>query len=69
MVFVLAPFFALSGVAMPALQALMSREVSEDRQGEQQGVLASLMSLTAVVGPLIGTAVYSYSRTRWIGAV
>jgi len=69
MVFVLAPFFALSGVAMPALQALMSREVSEDRQGELQGVLASLMSLTAIVGPLIGTAVYFYSRTRWIGAV
>lgn len=69
MVFVIAPFFALSGVTLPALQSVMSREVSEDRQGELQGVLASLTSLTAIVGPLIGTAVYFYTRTRWIGAV
>ena len=69
MVFVLAPFFALSGVAVPALQALMSREVSEDRQRMLQAVLASLTGLTAIGGPLIGTAVYFYSRTRWIGAV
>jgi DHA1 family tetracycline resistance protein-like MFS transporter len=69
MVFVLAPLFALSGVALPALQSLMSKQVSEDRQGELQGVLASLTSLTAIIGPLIGTAIYFYTRSRWIGAV
>jgi DHA1 family tetracycline resistance protein-like MFS transporter len=69
MVFVIAPFFALSGVALPALQSLMSSQVSEERQGELQGVLASLTSLTAIIGPLIGTAVYFYTRSRWIGAV
>jgi DHA1 family tetracycline resistance protein-like MFS transporter len=47
----------------------MSADLSEDRQGELQGVLASLTSLTALIGPLVGTAVYFYTRTRWIGAV
>ena len=67
--FIVSPLFAVSGVGMPALQSLMSRAVSEDRQGELQGVLASLTSLTAIVGPLVGTAVYYYTRTVWIGAV
>ncbi|MES2177055.1 MAG: Tet(A)/Tet(B)/Tet(C) family tetracycline efflux MFS transporter [Gemmatimonadota bacterium] len=67
--FAISPLFALSGVAIPALQAMMSREVGEARQGELQGVLASLMSLTAIVGPLVGTFVYTYTRARWIGAV
>ena len=69
MVFAIAPFFALSGVALPALQSLTSKAVNENRQGELQGVLASLTSLTAIIGPLVGTAVYSYTRSRWIGAV
>ena len=69
MVFAIAPFFALSGVALPALQSLMSTHVSEERQGELQGVLASLTSLTAIIGPLLGTAIYFYTRSRWIGAI
>ncbi|CAN5913423.1 tetracycline efflux MFS transporter Tet(30) [soil metagenome] len=69
MVFVIAPFFAMSGIALPALQSLTTNHVSDDRQGELQGVLASVTSLTAIVGPLVGTVVYAYTRTRWIGAV
>jgi MFS transporter, DHA1 family, tetracycline resistance protein len=69
MAFALGPFFALSGVALPALQSLMSSKVNEERQGELQGVLASLTSLTAIIGPLIGTGTYYYTRSRWTGAV
>lgn len=46
---------ALAGIAGPSAQALISREVDQSEQGEVQGALASLMSVTAIVAPLIGT--------------
>lgn len=69
MPFALAPLFALGGVGLPALQALMSAEVSEDRQGELQGVLASAMSLTSIIGPLLATGVYFWTKPFFIGTV
>jgi DHA1 family tetracycline resistance protein-like MFS transporter len=59
MAFALSPLSAIGGVGLPALQSLMSAEVSEERQGELQGVLASASSLTSIVGPLIGTTVFA----------
>jgi len=69
MPFALAPFFALGGVGLPALQSLMSAEVSEGRQGELQGVLASGQSLTSIAGPLIATGIYFWSKPYFIGTV
>lgn len=51
--------FTLSGFAAPAIQSLVSREVSDSEQGEIQGSLGSLASLAAIVGPLIGTALFA----------
>lgn len=42
-------FSALFGLAMPALNAVMSRQIGPDEQGELQGALASLGSLTSMV--------------------
>lgn len=67
--FALCPLYALSGVTMPALQALATSRVGEDRQGELQGVLASLGSLTAAIGPLLFTGIYAATRLDWPGAV
>ena len=67
--FALSPVFALGGVGLPALQSLMANQVSDDKQGELQGVLASLASLTAIIGPLVGTSVYAYTKQTWMGAV
>ena len=69
MPFALAPLFALGGLGAPALQGLMSRQVDGDRQGELQGVMASVTSLSAIIGPLVGTSVYAATRDVWIGAV
>jgi DHA1 family tetracycline resistance protein-like MFS transporter len=69
MPFALAPLFAAGGVGLPALQALLSNQVGPERQGELQGVLTSLTSLTAIVGPLIGTAVFAATRDVAIGTV
>ncbi len=69
MAFALAPLFALGGVGVPALQAMATAEVGEDKQGELQGVLASISSLTATIGPLVGTATYAATKSFWMGAV
>ena len=50
--FALAPLFALGGIGMPALQSFTTTQVDADKQGQLQGVLASLVSLAAVFGPL-----------------
>ncbi len=50
--------FALGGISGPAVQALISREVGPDEQGELQGALASLNSLTSIGGALIGTRLF-----------
>jgi len=55
---------ALGGLANPAIQGLISRQVSESEQGRVQGAITSLNSLVAVVGPVLATAVYAYGLTH-----
>ncbi len=55
---VLVPF-ALGGLVEPATKALLTREVAANEQGELQGSLGSLMSMTSIVGPLIGTGLFA----------
>ena len=50
--------FATSGVAMPALQSIVSRHVPSNEQGELQGSLMSLGSLAAVIAPAIYTGLF-----------
>jgi len=59
MVFVIMIPLCFGGVAIPALQSLITRQVSESQQGELQGTLISLMSLTTIFGPLLFTRAYS----------
>lgn len=47
-----------TGVTFPAMQQLMSHRVAEDAQGELQGAIASVVSLTAIIGPPIMTGVF-----------
>lgn len=69
MIFALMPLFSLGGVGMPALQSMVTRTVDMAHQGRLQGVMTSLMSLTAVFGPLIFTAVFFASAQFWPGFV
>lgn len=68
-VFALTPLFALGGIGMPALQSFTTMQVDADRQGQLQGVLSSLVSLAAVLGPLFFSMVYFSGRTAWPGVV
>ena len=69
MAFALMPLFTAGGIAMPALQSLLSKQVDEEKQGELQGILTSLMSLTAIVGPIAVTELYAATAASWRGAV
>jgi DHA1 family tetracycline resistance protein-like MFS transporter len=55
MMFVFLVPYCLGGIAGPALQAIMSTHVPPNEQGELQGAMTSLMSLTSIFGPLIMT--------------
>ncbi|KVN24684.1 MFS transporter [Burkholderia pyrrocinia] len=67
--FALLPLFAAGGLALPALQAMLARQVDDARQGELQGALASVASLIGVAGPLVVTATYAATRGTWPGLV
>lgn len=56
----LTPLTALGGLTGPALGAMMSRRTPEDRQGELQGVNASINALAMILAPLIFTAIFDY---------
>lgn len=52
--------YAFGGIAGPSLQGLMSNSVAPNEQGELQGGLTSLMSLTTVIGPPLMSNVFGY---------
>jgi DHA1 family tetracycline resistance protein-like MFS transporter len=51
---------AIGFVSGQATQGLLSRQVSEREQGALQGALASLASLTGILGPVIGAGIFAY---------
>jgi len=53
-------FGALHGFAFPAMQSIMTRQLGERVQGELQGAIASTLSLTAILGPLMMTQTYAH---------
>lgn len=69
MVFAIMPVFALGGIGAPALQSLATRQVAADQQGQFQGVLASAVSLAAIVCPLAFSGIYFAVRAQWPGAI
>lgn len=55
--------YCLGGICGPSLQSVISGHVPANQQGELQGALTSLMSLTTIVGPLIMNSTFSYFTT------
>lgn len=52
---------ALWGLAMPTIQSLMTRHVSESEQGQLQGANNSVGAIAGVISPLFFGAIYSLS--------
>ena len=60
MVFAFAIPLSLGGISGPALQGIMTNKISDSEQGEFQGGMTSLVSLTAIIGPILMTNLFSY---------
>ena len=56
--------FSLGGICGPALQGVMSGQVPKNEQGELQGALTSLVSATAIFGPLMMTNLFSFFTSK-----
>jgi DHA1 family tetracycline resistance protein-like MFS transporter len=52
--------YCLGGICGPSLQSVISGHVPSNQQGELQGALTSLMSLTTIIGPLIMNSTFSF---------
>lgn len=60
LIYPIAVFNSLSGLMGPAVQAIMSKEVSANEQGLLQGGVMSMQSLTRILGPLIASSAFGY---------
>ncbi|HEY5745288.1 MAG TPA: TCR/Tet family MFS transporter [Chryseolinea sp.] len=60
MMFAFTVVYCMGGIAGPALQGIISTQVPANEQGELQGALTSLMSLTACIGPPLMSNTFAY---------
>lgn len=51
---------AISGLAPPAINGVLSRQVPDNAQGELQGAVNAANSLATIIGPLVATQIFSY---------
>ncbi|MGB5554759.1 MAG: TCR/Tet family MFS transporter [Flavobacteriaceae bacterium] len=52
--------YAFGGIAGPTMQGVISNEVSEKEQGNLQGAITGLVSITAIIGQLLFSPVFYY---------
>jgi len=64
MMFLFMVTYALGGLAGPSLQSIITGQVPSNEQGELQGALTSLVSVTSIVGPVMMTNLFSYFTAR-----
>ena len=68
-IFAVMPLFALGGVGNPALQSLITQQADQDNQGRLQGVLASVISVASIIGPLFFASIYFAVAESWPGLI
>ena len=52
--------YCLGGISGPALQSVVSEQVSASEQGEIQGTMTSVMSASSIIGPLMMSSAFYY---------
>jgi len=60
LLFVTSIFYVFAGIAGPAMQSSISNHTPANEQGQIQGGLTSIISLTAIIGPLVMTSLFSF---------
>lgn len=61
------PVMSLWGVSGAATQALMTRQVAPDQQGQLQGATSSVQSISQLVGPFLFTLTFAYFIADRVG--
>jgi DHA1 family tetracycline resistance protein-like MFS transporter len=52
--------FALGSIVTPAIRGILSNQVPDNAQGELQGAISSLISLSSLVAPVLMTQLFGY---------
>ncbi|GAC1381616.1 MAG: tetracycline resistance MFS efflux pump [Ginsengibacter sp.] len=60
MMFIFLIPYCFGGICGPALQSVISGQVPKNEQGELQGALTSMISLTSIIGPLVMTFLFAF---------
>jgi DHA1 family tetracycline resistance protein-like MFS transporter len=60
MMYAISIFFVSAGIAGPALQSYISDHIPQNEQGQIQGGITSVISLTSIIGPLLMTSLFAY---------
>jgi DHA1 family tetracycline resistance protein-like MFS transporter len=60
MIYMILVLASLGGVAGPAIQSIITRNVEANEQGAVQGALTSLGSIAGIIGPIIATALFGF---------
>ncbi len=61
MIYLIMLVTCLSGLATPCLQSIMTKKIAPDRQGELQGSLVSITSITSILAPLLYTQSFNWA--------
>ena len=56
--------YAFTGLAGPAIKAIMANNTKDDEQGELQGTITSLVSLSEIIGPLFMMGLFTYTTVN-----
>lgn len=59
LVYAIIAFSSLGGIAQPAVQGIMSRTMPANAQGELQGAVGAVMSISMVISPWIMTQIFA----------
>jgi len=60
MMFVFQIVYCMGGLTGPSMQGIMSNAIPANEQGELQGLLAGLVSLSAIIGPPMMSNLFSF---------
>ena len=56
--------YCLGSIGGPAIQGIISNQVKDNEQGELQGAITSLMSVTSIIGPPLMTNLFAYFTSK-----
>ena len=60
MMFIILIPYCLGGISEPSIQGIISNQVPDNEQGEIQGIMTSVLSVSSIIGPLVMTNLFAF---------